>query len=73
MRARRAGSLLTLEVADTGMGVDSAQPALNGQAGFGMTQVRERLSTRYGTLASIEFASLAAGGTLVTLKLPINA
>ena len=48
-------------------------PALHGQAGFGMTQVRERLSTRYGTLASIEFGALAAGGTFATLKLPIDA
>ena len=73
VRARRAGSLLTLEVADTGVGVDSAQPALNGQAGFGMAQVRERLSTCYGALANIEFGALAAGGTLATLKLPIDA
>ena len=72
VRARRAGSVLTLDVADTGVGVDSAQPATGDSAGFGMTQVRERLSTSYGTLAGIEFASLAAGGTFATLKLPIN-
>ena len=73
VRARRAGSLLTLEVADTGVGVESDQPALHGQAGFGLAQVRERLSTCYGTLAGIEFGALAAGGTLATLKMPIDA
>ena len=73
VRARRAGSLLTLEVADTGVGMDSAQSATGDSAGFGLAQVRERLSTRYGTLASIEFGALAAGGTFATLKLPIDA
>ena len=73
MRARRTGRVLTLEIADTGVGMDSAQSAPGDSAGFGMAQVRERLSTRYGTLAGIEFGALAAGGTLATLKLPIDA
>jgi signal transduction histidine kinase len=46
--ARADGNTLVLQVLDTGAGVDQDM-----SEGFGITQVRERLATRYGHLASI--------------------
>jgi hypothetical protein len=46
--ARAESGALVLQVLDTGAGVGN-----DVQEGFGITQVRERLATRYGNLASI--------------------
>jgi hypothetical protein len=47
--SRQAGKLL-LQVTDDGLGLDTTQM----QEGFGLTQVRERLQSRYGTDATID-------------------
>ncbi len=84
VRVRREGegaaARLTIEVADTGVGLsptpDSA--ALGGTAppgrgrGFGLAQVRERLATLYGDAATINLIAVPAGGTGVTVTFPLN-
>jgi LytS/YehU family sensor histidine kinase len=67
VNARREGSQLVLEVADTGVG--SSTPPSMGQ-GFGMSQVRERLATLHGGAASLDFTSEAGGGARAILRLP---
>jgi signal transduction histidine kinase len=63
------GGQLRLRVRDSGVGLAPAQP---GAAGFGLTQVRERLQTRYGAAAHLrlEPLPLPPGGTLATITLP---
>jgi Histidine kinase len=50
------GATLVLQVTDTGMGFDAA----NTPEGFGITQVRERLATRYGNQATINLVAARA-------------
>jgi signal transduction histidine kinase len=54
--ARQEGATLVLQVSDTGMGFDAQLTA----EGFGITQVRERLATRYGSLATIHLVAACA-------------
>ena len=66
--ARRDGGTLTLEVSDTGAG--TSQPAAKG-SGFGMTQVRERLATLYGSAATLEFSAEEGNGASTITRLPV--
>ena len=72
--ARTEAQTLVLTVRDTGTGLPSAAPH-NPAPGshFGLSQVRERLATLYGGLASLalEPAADGLGGTLVTLRMPL--
>jgi signal transduction histidine kinase len=67
------GDMLTLQVADTGVGFDTAQSA----EGFGITQVRERLATRYGQQHTIEIIATnpinngANSGCTVRISIPL--
>jgi Histidine kinase len=54
--AQMDGTTLVLQVTDTGMGFDAA----NTPEGFGITQVRERLATRYGNQATINLVAAHA-------------
>jgi LytS/YehU family sensor histidine kinase len=56
INARTEQGKLVLEVRDTGVGFDST----NTPEGFGMTQVRERLATRYGNLATMDIVAAPA-------------
>ncbi len=69
VRALRAGTVLTLEVADTGVGLTQPQPAHDG---FGMAQVRERLATRYGDAALLSTAPGPGSGLVVSVQLPMH-
>jgi len=74
--ARREGRQLVLTVRDTGVGLASMPPAIPPAlpgTGFGLAQVRERLSTLHGSAAtlSLEPDPGGLGGTLVTLRLPL--
>jgi signal transduction histidine kinase len=71
VRARVAAGLLTLEVADTGVGLKTAD-APKTDSGFGMAQVRERLSTAYGTAATLTVAANVPSGTRMTITLPLK-
>ena len=69
--ALREGDTLVLQVRDTGAGLSEAT-----QDGtrFGLTQVRERLATLYGSRASLALEGIddAEGGTLATIRLPLG-
>ena len=70
--ARLEGTQLVLTVRDTGRGL--AEPASQGSR-FGLQQVRERLSTLYGSAATLALAPAADadGGTLATVRIPLIA
>lgn len=69
--AAEDGNHLVLSVRDTGVGL-----AVAGTAGtrFGLMQVRERLATLFGPLASLELVTAPddEGGTLATIRLPLS-
>jgi LytS/YehU family sensor histidine kinase len=69
--ARTEGSDLVLSVRDTGAGLSDVA---NDGTHFGVTQVRERLSTLYGDAASLVLGSPddGEGGTLATVRIPLN-
>lgn len=71
VRAAREGDQLVLTVRDTGVGL--AAPASAGTH-FGLQQVRDRLSTLYGTAASLVLADAgdADGGVRATVRLPLS-
>ena len=65
--ARRGNRGLELEVSDTGVGCET-EPA----AGFGLTQVRERLATAYPGQARLHWHSAPGAGTRALLTLPLH-
>ena len=67
--ARLEGSALRLEVTDTGVGFATEPEA---GKGFGLTQVRERLKTTYGSQAAISFVANSAGGTSASITFPFE-
>ncbi len=64
--AHADGDMLVLQVGDTGVGFDTTVST----GGFGVTQVRERLATRYGNQDTINFIAARAG---ITASNPLNA
>lgn len=73
--ARREGRRLVLEVRDTGVGIaiDPHDSTPRPDGGFGLSQVRERLATAYGEQDGLQLAAGPAGGTCVTINLPLSA
>ena len=67
--AQAADGVLTLVVQDDGIG-PGGTPREGG--GFGLVQVRERLATLYGDRARVTLEPAAGGGTLATLRLPLD-
>lgn len=59
---------LVLQVQDTGVGFAPAREG--GGTGFGLSQVRERLATRFDQAAGLEVQPVAQGGTLARVTLP---
>lgn len=70
VRARRDGSMLTLDVIDTGSGATGTSAA---GTGFGLAQVRERLATAYGPRSALDFAAAPAGGARASISFPVDA
>ncbi|HTH94448.1 MAG TPA: histidine kinase, partial [Rhodocyclaceae bacterium] len=66
--ALRNGNDLIFEVRDTGIGVPPASASSNG---FGLTHVRERLQSRYGTRANFSLLPRDGSGTIARVVLPI--
>ncbi len=67
VRAARTGSELKLQVQDTGVGLPSGQVNSDG---FGLSQVRERLATRYGSNAQMHVRPGQDGGVDLEIRLP---
>ena len=65
VRARHDGPHLWLDVQDSGAGMRA-----DAHTGFGLTQVRERLHSAYGTAATLAIGPMAGGGTLASIQLP---
>ncbi|MDO9135847.1 sensor histidine kinase [Hydrogenophaga sp.] len=65
--ARQGEGGLELEVSDTGVGCE-AEPA----AGFGLSQVRERLTTAYPGQTRLQWHSAPGAGTRALLTLPLH-
>lgn len=65
--ARQSAGGLELEVSDTGVGCE-AEP----KAGFGLSQVRERLATAYAGQARLNWHSAPGAGTRALLTLPLQ-
>jgi signal transduction histidine kinase len=64
--AQRDRERLVLTVHDSGIGL----PPLPRADGFGVLQVRERLSTQYGGRATLALTAATGGGTLARIELP---
>jgi len=71
VRARQEGETLIITVADKGAGY-TAGPQ-DTATGFGLQQVRERLHTLYGAVADFSIRAAPGGGTLATLRIPVQA
>ncbi|MDO9166876.1 MAG: AvrE-family type 3 secretion system effector [Rhodoferax sp.] len=69
VRALRDGQRLTLQVSDTGVGFDDDTALADG---FGLAQVRERLSAAYAKQGSVEQTSTPGQGTTILLHLPLT-
>jgi hypothetical protein len=69
-----AGSLLVLEVVDSGVGLGAAPAHDTDRPGshFGLTQVRERLVTLYGAQGTLELIAGEAHGTCARVTFPLN-
>jgi sensor histidine kinase YesM len=65
--ARAEGATLVITVRDSGVGFAGAP-----NAGFGLTQVRERLATAFAAQARLDWASAPGPGTCITLTLPLH-
>ncbi|MFZ2990656.1 sensor histidine kinase [Ideonella sp.] len=77
--ARREGSQLVLSVMDDGLGLPSGPSTLSEEAGiarpdggFGLSQVRERLSTLYGDSGQFTLQAADPCGTLAQVVLPAD-
>ena len=69
VQAQRVGATLVLTVSDTGVGLGDAPLQ---EAGFGLTQVRERLATAYGPAAAIDLMNNGPAGALARIVIPLK-
>jgi signal transduction histidine kinase len=67
VNASLTGKQITLEVSDSGVGLPPGQVNTDG---FGLTQVRERLTTTYGEKFTLDLIACDAGGTSVKVTFP---
>lgn len=72
VQADRIGNRLRLSVRDDGLGTDAGrQDARRRGAGVALTNIRERLATRYGSAATLQLLPQQPG-MLAVLELPID-
>jgi len=67
MSANRDGDLLRVTIADNGAGFSSV-----GGTGLGLSNIRQRLETMYGTQAWLEVGAPAGGGFAATIVIPFH-
>jgi sensor histidine kinase YesM len=71
-RTGAGGSLLVIEVNDTGAGLQGALPTPGPGQSFGLTQVRERLATLHGAEGTLDLIAASAGGTSASVVFPLK-
>jgi signal transduction histidine kinase len=74
IRARAEGDMLRLSVRDDGPGLRTTPGAAPSPAGsgIGLSNTRARLHELYGSKSALELANYPAGGTLVSLLIPLR-
>jgi two-component system, LytTR family, sensor kinase len=74
IRARANGETLTLSVRDDGPGLrpEAEKGARVQGRGIGISNTRARLKELYGPVSMLELANHPAGGTLVSLSIPLR-
>jgi signal transduction histidine kinase len=73
IRAHREASILVVDISDTGLGNEPARFQTSAQdQGYGLSQVRERLLTVYGSQAQMVINSKPGEGTQVRLQWPLQ-
>ncbi len=71
--AHREDGQLVLRVSDDGVGYAEKESATHdGPGGIGLTNTRDRLRALYGDAQSLTIAPGAAGGTVVTIRIPFR-
>jgi two-component system LytT family sensor kinase len=76
LRSRLQDGNLLVEVEDDGVGMAAASllerpSGVGGGSGIGIANVAERLKVLYGQTAALSLSASSAGGTLVSLRLPV--
>jgi signal transduction histidine kinase len=69
--AARDGKQLILEVADSGAGLATSSELSGVGAGFGLSQVRERLAQRYGDAARFALKPQPGGGSVARIEIQL--
>ncbi|WP_343731584.1 histidine kinase [Duganella sp.] len=72
LSARVEGGHVAVRISDTGVGLNEAAPRKPG-GGVGLSNLRERLRSLYGTNAKVELLENQPCGMTVRLMLPLNA
>lgn len=63
--AERRGNILQLQVTDNGLGLQH-----DTESGFGLVNIRERLSSLYGDKARLRIEANAPSGVKATIEVP---
>ena len=69
--ARRDGSVLEIQVADTGVGIQAATKPVGG-TGIGLANTRARLRTLYGGSAGLSVCANFPNGVRAVIRLPLT-
>jgi hypothetical protein len=78
IRAVSRGDFVQIDIEDDGIGLRSKEGAspmknrMTNGTGIGLQNIRERLSTLYGTMARIDLADQQSAGVRATIVLPVN-
>ena len=66
------GTLLVLEVSDTGAGLPATLPTPGPGQSFGLAQARERLATLHGAAGTLDLIAIDQGGTSAKVTFPLK-
>jgi len=71
--AELAGDCLTIQIADTGAGIDETELRLRRESRVGLNNVEQRLRLHFGRAARLIIQSTPESGTIVQIKINLNA